>query len=141
MTHPFPALRPSALRVRLAAGRPQPAGCRDRQPSGQCEPRLHGTDLPVPQAGFPGRSGQRPRWCARGVGATAAHQHPRRTRAVEPMTVASSKWMLAAIWLVGAGGVFLLLVAQSLLGRYEPATHEVGGGFLRSEEHTPELQS
>src|SRR3546814_11382141 len=60
----------------------------------------------------------------------AAHQHPRRTRAVEPMTVASSKWMLAAIWLVGAGGVFLLLVAQSLLGRYEPATHEVWGWFL-----------
>ncbi|HEY9541083.1 MAG TPA: hypothetical protein VIR05_05555 [Luteimonas sp.] len=46
------------------------------------------------------------------------------------MTVASSKWMLAAIWLVGAGGVFLLLVAQSLLGRYEPATHEVWGWFL-----------
>src|SRR3546814_12120112 len=46
------------------------------------------------------------------------------------MTVASSKWMLAAIWLVGAGGVFLLLVAQSLLGRSEPATHEVWGWFL-----------
>src|SRR3546814_17297315 len=38
--------------------------------------------------------------------------------------------MLAAIWLVGAGGVFLLLVAQSLLGRYEPAPPEVWGWFL-----------
>src|SRR3546814_5910722 len=64
------------------------------------------------------------------VRSTAAHQHPRRTRAVEPMTVASSKGMRAAIGLVGAGGVFLLLVAQSLLGRYEPATHEVWGWFL-----------
>src|SRR3546814_20985559 len=91
------------------------------------------------QAGFPGRSGQRPRWCARGVGATAAHQQPRRTRAVEPMTVASSKWMLAAIWLVGAGGVFRLLVAQSLLGRYEPATHEVWGWFLPTVMQTLSL--
>lgn len=46
------------------------------------------------------------------------------------MTVDSSKWVLAAIWLVGAGCVFLLLVAQSLLGHYEPATQEVWGWFL-----------
>lgn len=46
------------------------------------------------------------------------------------MTTESSKWTLAAIWLIGAGGVFLLLVAQSLLGRYEPATQEVWGWFL-----------
>ena len=46
------------------------------------------------------------------------------------MTMDSSKWVLAAIWLVGAGGVFLLLVVQSLLGHYEPATQEVWGWFL-----------
>ena len=46
------------------------------------------------------------------------------------MTTESSKWALAAIWLVGAGVVFLLLVAQSLLGHYEPATAEVWGWFL-----------
>ncbi len=46
------------------------------------------------------------------------------------MTVEASKWTLAAIWLIGAGGVFLLLVAQSLLGRYEPATQEVWGWFM-----------
>lgn len=46
------------------------------------------------------------------------------------MTMDSSKWVLAAIWLVGAGGIFLLLVVQSLLGHYEPATQEVWGWFL-----------
>src|SRR3546814_14988659 len=69
----------------------------------------------------------------------AAHQHPRRTREGEPMTVASSKWMLAAIWLVGAGGVFLLLVAQSLLGRHEPPTHEVWRWFLPTAMPTLQL--
>lgn len=46
------------------------------------------------------------------------------------MTTASSKWILATIWLIGAGSVFLLLVAQSLLGHYEPATQEVWSWFL-----------
>ena len=46
------------------------------------------------------------------------------------MTTESSKWILAAIWLIGAGSVFVLLVAQSLLGHYEPATQDVWGWFL-----------
>ncbi|MDI1252814.1 hypothetical protein [Thermomonas sp.] len=34
------------------------------------------------------------------------------------MTLTRSKWTLACVWLAGAGLVFLVLVLQSLAGRY-----------------------
>jgi hypothetical protein len=35
------------------------------------------------------------------------------------MTLTKSKWLFAAVWLLGAGIVFVVLVVQSLLGRYD----------------------
>lgn len=45
-----------------------------------------------------------------------------------PLDVVRAK--LTAIWLIGAGVIFVLLVMQSLLGRYEDRTQEAWGWLL-----------
>jgi len=46
------------------------------------------------------------------------------------MTVNKSKWILASIWLVGAGLILLLMVLQSLMGYYGSRTEDAWGWYL-----------
>jgi beta-lactamase regulating signal transducer with metallopeptidase domain len=46
------------------------------------------------------------------------------------MTLTKSKWMFASIWLVGAGLVFLILVVQSLVGRYGAQSEAAWAWYL-----------
>jgi beta-lactamase regulating signal transducer with metallopeptidase domain len=46
------------------------------------------------------------------------------------MTLTRSKWMFASIWLVGAGLVFLILVVQSLVGRYGAQSEAAWAWYL-----------
>jgi hypothetical protein len=46
------------------------------------------------------------------------------------MTLTKSKWMFASIWLGGAGLVFLILVVQSLVGRYGSQSEDAWAWYL-----------
>lgn len=46
------------------------------------------------------------------------------------MTLTKSKWMFASIWLGGAGIVFLILVVQSLIGRYGSQSEDAWAWYL-----------
>lgn len=46
------------------------------------------------------------------------------------MTLTRSRWMFAGIWLGGAGLVFLILVVQSLVGRYGPQSEDAWAWYL-----------
>ena len=46
------------------------------------------------------------------------------------MTLTKSKWMFASIWLGGAGLVFLILVVQSLVGRYGSQSEAAWAWYL-----------
>ena len=46
------------------------------------------------------------------------------------MTLTRSKWMFASIWLGGAGLVFLILVVQSLVGRYGSQSEDAWAWYL-----------
>jgi len=46
------------------------------------------------------------------------------------MTLTKSKWLFASIWLGGAGLVFLLLVVQSLVGRYGSQSEDAWAWYL-----------
>jgi peptidoglycan/LPS O-acetylase OafA/YrhL len=46
------------------------------------------------------------------------------------MTVNKSKWILAGIWLVGAGLILLLMVLQSLMGYYGTRTEDAWSWYL-----------
>lgn len=46
------------------------------------------------------------------------------------MTLGKSKWLLAGVWLGGAGLVFAILVAQSLAGRYGTHADEAWAWYL-----------
>lgn len=46
------------------------------------------------------------------------------------MTLTRSKWMFASIWLGGAGLVFLILVVQSLVGRYGSQSEAAWAWYL-----------
>jgi hypothetical protein len=46
------------------------------------------------------------------------------------MTLTKSKWVFASIWLGGAGLVFLVLVVQSLVGRYGSQSEDAWAWYL-----------
>ena len=46
------------------------------------------------------------------------------------MNMHKAKWLIAGVWLAGAGLVFLILVGQSLLNYYEPRTQDAWGWYL-----------
>ena len=46
------------------------------------------------------------------------------------MTLTKSKWVFASIWLGGAGLVFLILVVQSLVGRYGSQSEDAWAWYL-----------
>ena len=46
------------------------------------------------------------------------------------MTLTKSKWVFASIWLGGAGLVFLVLVVQSLFGRYGSQSEDAWAWYL-----------
>lgn len=46
------------------------------------------------------------------------------------MTLTRSKWLFAGVWLGGAGLVFLILVGQSLVGRYGSQSQEAWAWYL-----------
>ena len=46
------------------------------------------------------------------------------------MTLTKSKWVFASIWLGGAGLVFLILVVQSLVGRYGSQSEAAWAWYL-----------
>ena len=46
------------------------------------------------------------------------------------MTLSKSKWVLAVIWLVGAGLILLLMVGQSLFDVYGARTEEAWSWYL-----------
>lgn len=46
------------------------------------------------------------------------------------MTLTRSKWLLAGVWLGGAGLVFIVLVVQSLIGRYGSQSEEAWAWYL-----------
>ncbi|HWS77775.1 MAG TPA: hypothetical protein VN205_05290 [Thermomonas sp.] len=46
------------------------------------------------------------------------------------MTLTRSKWMFASIWLGGAGLVFMILVVQSLVGRYGSQSGDAWAWYL-----------
>lgn len=46
------------------------------------------------------------------------------------MTLTRSKWMFAGIWLGGGGLVFLILVVQSLVGRYGSQSEDAWAWYL-----------
>ena len=46
------------------------------------------------------------------------------------MTLSRSKWVLAVIWLVGAGLILLLMVGQSLFNVYGARTEEAWSWYL-----------
>lgn len=46
------------------------------------------------------------------------------------MTLTRSKWLFAGVWLGGAGLVFLILVGQSLMGRYGAQSQDAWAWYL-----------
>lgn len=46
------------------------------------------------------------------------------------MTLTRSKWLFASVWLGGAGLVFMILVVQSLVGRYGSQSEDAWAWFL-----------
>lgn len=46
------------------------------------------------------------------------------------MTLTRSKWTLAGVWLAGAGLVFVVLVGQSLAGRYGEHSNDAWSWYL-----------
>ena len=62
----------------------------------------------------------------------AAAAKGKRLRSHELLPLDNVRTRLATVWLTGAGLIFVLLVVQSLLGRYEDNTQEAWGWLLPS---------